>query len=251
MEINEKILFVRNALNMNKKQFAELLEVSQPTVARYESGEREPDYSFLKKLITELNVNPNWIFFDLLPQINSHDELNISQSNHLLLTDINNILTPNEFNDELNKILINKSIDSITQDNNEKSLIVKFLKTIKLDGHIPFRPLLFLYYVFRYTKDNKNEIYELENLKTEEPYKNYLLDLVQRYNVLSFKNNPTFTSEIKKKFEDSIKVFLSEDDCKRLLTYNEDVIQKIESKMTPGIVIVHKRIDTKALFPKK
>lgn len=46
MEINEKIQFIRNANNMNKKQFSELLEVSQPTITRYEDGERLPDFNF-------------------------------------------------------------------------------------------------------------------------------------------------------------------------------------------------------------
>lgn len=251
MEISEKLEIIRKIKGINKKELAELTGVAQSTITRYENGDREPDYSFLKKLITDLNVNPNWIYFDKLPQIYSHDEIDFTQSSNLLLADISNLLTPKEFNDELNKILINKSIDAISQDSNDKSLLRKFFEIIKLDDHIPFRPLMFLYYIFRYTKDNKEEIYELKNQKQEEPYKQYLLDLVQRYNVLSFKNNPMFTSEIKKKFIDSITLFLTEEECKRLLTYNEDVIIKLESKMPPGIVYAHRKIDTKALFPKK
>ncbi|MDX4057365.1 helix-turn-helix transcriptional regulator [Aliarcobacter skirrowii] len=249
--IGEKIRFVRNNLNMNQKEFAKSLNVAQSTISRVENGDRQPEYDLLKNIIDKFNVNPNWIFFDKLPQIYSHDEIDFTQSSNLLLADISNLLTPKEFNDELNKILINKSIDTISQDSNDKSLLRKFFEIIKLDDHIPFRPLMFLYYIFRYTKDNKEEIYELKNQKQEEPYKQYLLDLVQRYNVLSFKNNPMFTSEIKKKFIDSITLFLTEEECKRLLTYNEDVIIKIESKMPPGIVYAHRKIDTKALFPKK
>lgn len=249
--IGEKIRFVRNNLNMNQKEFAKSLNVAQSTISRVENGDRQPEYDLLKNIIDKFNVNPNWIFFDKLPQIYSHDEIDFTQSSNLLLADISNLLTPKEFNDELNKILINKSIDTISQDSNDKSLLRKFFQIIKLDDHIPFRPLMFLYYIFRYTKDNKKEIYELKNQKQEEPYKQYLLDLVQRYNVLSFKNNPMFTSEIKKKFIDSITLFLTEEECKRLLTYNEDVIIKIESKMPPGIVYAHRKIDTKALFPKK
>jgi len=67
MNIHEKLRYIRFLKNINKKQFAALLEVSQPTVARYESGEREPDYNFIKGLVSELNINPNWIFLDEEP----------------------------------------------------------------------------------------------------------------------------------------------------------------------------------------
>lgn len=67
MNIHDKLRYIRFLKKINKKQFAELLEVSQPTVARYESEEREPDYNFIKGLVSELNVNPNWIFLDEEP----------------------------------------------------------------------------------------------------------------------------------------------------------------------------------------
>lgn len=252
MKINEKIQHIRNYYNLNKKQFSELLEVSQPTITRYESGERQPEYSFLKVLFEKLNVNPNWIFFDELPQINYVDELIITNETRQLLIDITNSLTQDQLHEELNKIIINKVIDEITSQNSseEKSSIRKFLEAIKLDGHIPFRPLLFLYYIFRYVRDNNEELNNLNSDKSENPYKTYLLDLVRRYNISSFKNNPAFTSQIKKQFEASINMYLEEEDCKRLITHYEQVIKNIESKMTPMIVLAHRKIDTKTLFPK-
>ena len=60
------------------------------------------------------------------------------------------------------------------------SIVRKFFKTIKLEGHVPFRPLLFLYYIFRYIRDFNYELVEVTS------YKDYLLDLIRRYKVLSF-----------------------------------------------------------------
>ena len=209
-------------------------------------------HSFLKNLFDKLDVNPNWIFFDELPQINYVDELTVSNENRQLLLDLNNTFTPNELNEELNKIIISKAIDEIAGPNSskEKSSIRKFLEAIRLEGHIPFRPLLFLYYIFRYVRDNNDELDNLKLDKAERPYQTYLLDLVRRYSVLSFKNNPAFTSQIKKQFEASISMYLEEEDCKRLITHYDQVIKNIESKMTPIIVFSHKKIDTKTLFPK-
>ena len=252
MKISEKLQLIRNIKGINKKEFAELIGVAQSTITRYESGDREPDYSFLKNLFDKLDVNPNWIFFDELPQINYVDELTVSNENRQLLLDLNNTFTPNELNEELNKIIISKAIDEIAGPNSskEKSSIRKFLEAIRLEGHIPFRPLLFLYYIFRYVRDNNDELDNLKLDKAERPYQTYLLDLDRRYSVLSFKNNPAFTSQIKKQFEASISMYLEEDDCKRLITHYDQVIKNIESKMTPIIVFSHKKIDTKTLFPK-
>lgn len=251
MEINEKIQFIRNANNMNKKQFSELLEVSQPTITRYEDGERLPDFNFLKNLIEKLHINPDWIFFDVEPAFLDIDDNNITMQNQQLIKDIDLILTPEEFNIKLNEILFEDAIKRIASDDKEKSPIRKFLEAIKLEGHIPFRPLLFLYYIFRYVRDNNEELTNLKLDKSEKPYQTYLLDLVRRYSVLSFKNNPAFTSQIKKQFEASISMYLEEEDCKRLITHYEQVIKNIESKMTPMIVLAHRKIDTKTLFPKQ
>ena len=253
MKISEKLQLIRNIKGINKKEFAELTGVAQSTITRYESGDREPDYSFLKILFEKLDVNPNWIFFDELPQINYVDELAVSNENRQLLIDLNNTLSPNELHEELNKIIINKAIDEIAGQNSsqEKSSIRKFLEAIKLEGHIPFRPLLFLYYIFRYVRDNNEELTNLKLDKSEKPYQTYLLDLVKRYSVLSFKNNPAFTSQIKKQFEASISMYLEEEDCRQLITHYEQVIKNIESKMTPMIVLAHRKIDTKTLFPKQ
>lgn len=250
MEIFEKIKFIRESEKLNQKEFAEKLNVTQSTISKYEKNERTPDFYVLKNLFEVFGVNLDWIFFDIKPIYLEIEDNPSRTQNQELIKDINIVLTPEEFNIKLNEILFEDAIKRIASDDKEKSPIKKFLEAIKLEGHIPFRPLLFLYYIFRYVRDNNEELINLKSDKSEKSYQTYLLDLIRRYSVLSFKNNPAFTSQIKKQFEASISMYLEEEDCKRLITHYEQVIKNIESKMTPIIVFSHKKIDTKTLFPK-
>ena len=251
MEIFEKIKFIREIEKLNQKEFAEKLNVTQSTISKYEKNERTPDFYVLKNLFDIFNVNPDWIFSDIEPAFLDIDDNNISIQNQELIKDINLILTPDEFNKKLNDIFFEHVIDQITNEDEQKfSIVRKFFKTIKLEGHIPFRPFLFLYYIFRYVRDNNEELNSLKLDKSERPYQRYLLDLVRRYKVVSFKNNPAFTSQIKKEFEMSIEMNLNENECKSLIINYDEVIKKIESKMTTIIVYSHRKIDTKTLFPK-
>ena len=250
MEIFEKIKFIRESEKLNQKEFAEKLNVTQSTISKYEKNERTPDFYVLKNLFEVFGVNLDWIFFDIKPIYLEIEDNPSRTQNQELIKDINIVLTPEEFNIKLNEILFEDAIKRIASDDKEKSPIKKFLEAIKLEGHIPFRPLLFLYYIFRYVRDNNEELINLKSDKSEKSYQTYLLDLIRRYSVLSFKNNPAFTSQIKKQFEASISMYLEEEDCKRLITHYDQVIKNIESKMTPIIVFSHKKIDTKTLFPK-
>jgi len=243
--ISEKIKYIRNDLNLNQKDFANLLNVAQSTVSRIEKGERQPEYEFLRNFIIKFNINPDWIFFDKEPILLDVDDNFIVNQNNDLLKDISLILSPEELNKKLNDILFEHVLNQIATESEEDfSIVRKFFKTIKLEGHVPFRPLLFLYYIFRYIRDFNYELVEVTS------YKDYLLDLIRRYKVLSFKNNPAFTSQIKKQFEISIEMNLTEHECKSLIINYEEFIKKIESKMTPIILYTHKKIDTKTLFPK-
>ncbi len=49
-------------LGLSKKEFGLKLNVVGSSVGRYFDNSREPQYSFLHLLCTELNVNPEYIF---------------------------------------------------------------------------------------------------------------------------------------------------------------------------------------------
>lgn len=245
MNIFKKFKFVRDTAKLNQSEFAEALGLSQSTVSKIEKEGTLPDYSSLEKLITKFKVNPNWIFLDIEPIFLDDEDNTLSFQNQQLIKDLSMILSADELNIKLQEILIDTTIKNIIGDDGEKSVFRKFLEALHLEGHIPFRPLLFLYYIFRYVQDNEKEVNSLNK------YQYYLIDLVRRYNVLTIKNSPAFTSQIKKEFEASILFNLEEDDCKTLLTNYKIVLDRIENKMTKAIVLAHRKIDTKTLFPKK
>ncbi|MDX4028355.1 helix-turn-helix domain-containing protein [Aliarcobacter skirrowii] len=67
MNIHEKLRYIRFLKNINQKEFAEKLNVTQSTISKYEKNERTPDCNLIMCLVSELNVNPNWLFLDKEP----------------------------------------------------------------------------------------------------------------------------------------------------------------------------------------
>lgn len=62
--IGEKIREIRKCRKMTQIEFANFLDVGVATIRRYENSSRQPDYSFLEKLINQLKINPMWLFAD-------------------------------------------------------------------------------------------------------------------------------------------------------------------------------------------
>ncbi|MDD3443487.1 MAG: helix-turn-helix transcriptional regulator [Sulfurimonas denitrificans] len=233
----------REQTGLSQKEFAEKLELTQVTIARYETDKMNPTSAVIEKYIDVFAANPSYLFLGLEPKFLTFEDNNLTQENHEVLKDLNLLLSQDELNLELNSILINKVLDKFIHNKEESSTVEKLLKALKLEGHIPVRPFLFLYYIFRYIAENKAE---LENI---ESYKKYIVDLVSRYKVFTIKNNPAFTNKIKQEFEANIELNFTEKECKLLITHPEETIKKLESKMTPMIVLAHRKIDIKTLFP--
>lgn len=59
--MNERIIFIREKLILNKKDFANYLNVSSSLIVAYENGSAEPTPKFLSKLKSTFNVNPVWV----------------------------------------------------------------------------------------------------------------------------------------------------------------------------------------------
>ena len=123
--ISEKIKYIRNDLNLNQKDFANLLNVAQSTVSRIEKGERQPEYEFLRNFIIKFNINPDWIFFDKEPILLDVDDNFIVNQNNDLLKDISLILSPEELNKKLNDILFEHVLNQISTENEENFSIVR------------------------------------------------------------------------------------------------------------------------------
>lgn len=58
---SENLKKLRFELRLSAQKLADELSVSISSVQQYERGTREPNYNFLYKLNTVLNVNINWL----------------------------------------------------------------------------------------------------------------------------------------------------------------------------------------------
>ncbi len=56
-----KLKEARKQAGYTQKQIADILKIPQNTISRYETGEREPDFETLGKLIDFYEVSADWI----------------------------------------------------------------------------------------------------------------------------------------------------------------------------------------------
>lgn len=61
-DLGKKIKQIREEYGLTQKEFAKKLGVSGITIQKYEKGEREPSYTFLKRLEEIFGVDINWLF---------------------------------------------------------------------------------------------------------------------------------------------------------------------------------------------
>lgn len=233
----------RERLNLTQNELSLKLDIAQTTIARYENGKINPTSTIVFKYINELNANPNFLFLGLEPITLNLEEEYLSQQNNEILKDLSLSLSQNELNCELSKLLISITLDKFSN-KKDKSTIQNILNALKLEGHFPYRPFLFLYYVFKYVSNNKNELYQIKS------YKEYLINLVQRYNQYTYKNDPLFTKKIKSEISDNIELYCNENEIKVLLENPQITIDKLEENMTSSMIKMHRKKDVNELFTK-
>ncbi len=244
MDISEKINLIRTNIKLNQKDFAKLLNVTQAAISRYEKGERKPDFNFLESLIKVLKINPMWLFLDYSDMYISEELLVTSKENIDLLKDLNLLLTQNALNEKLNAILIDEILSKFQISDEEKSPMYKFFEAVKLEGHIPVRPFLFLYYIFQF-------IVQDEKKDSITDYRQYLIDIILSFKTLSWHNNPIFTNKIKDEISARFELEISKEECQVLVTNAETTLKKLEEKMPASMIKAHRKINLKSLFPDK
>ena len=57
----DRLKYVRWQLGYTQDEFSQFLNISKPTLVRYEAGGRKPDADFLHILMTRFNININWL----------------------------------------------------------------------------------------------------------------------------------------------------------------------------------------------
>lgn len=61
MLFSQRLRSIRNAMNLNQKEFASLLEINPVTLSHYENGKREPDLERLFMLCQRLKVSADYL----------------------------------------------------------------------------------------------------------------------------------------------------------------------------------------------
>lgn len=60
-EIGGRLRCLRERHGLKQKEFAVRLQLTQPTIVRYESGDRAPDAYILMRIARAYNVDLNWL----------------------------------------------------------------------------------------------------------------------------------------------------------------------------------------------
>lgn len=61
MKFSDRLKNLRSSNNMSREELASKVEVSYSTIAKYESGTREPDFSTLDKLSSYFDVDTDYL----------------------------------------------------------------------------------------------------------------------------------------------------------------------------------------------
>ena len=61
MELSARIAAVRKSLGLSQEKFGEMVNMSQRSVAAWESGERTPSFATLSAMADQLGVTVDWL----------------------------------------------------------------------------------------------------------------------------------------------------------------------------------------------
>ncbi len=221
----------REKTGLSQKDFAERLELTQVTIARYETEKMNPTTTVIQKYIDVFQASPNYLFLGLEP----HTLVDVPKFNNdiiNLLNELNILTSEEELKEKLNKILLDKIMEKFQ--NTSSSILIKFLTVIGIQG--PDRPLLFMYYIAQII-ENKFENKNLE-IKT---YKDFLSSVITDFPVWKiFFNQPIFTERIKNEFIQIIEYKLTENDCKLVVQNYKNILEIIEERMPSYIIRAHR-----------
>lgn len=222
----------REKLNLTQNELSSILDIAQTTIARYENDKVKPTSTVILKYINELNANPNFLFLGIEPHL-LNNLPKLDSSNMDLLNDITLMMSQEQLKEKLNKILIDEIIQRFEEQNH--SLMVKLLQIVKMDDHVRTRPFLFLYYIFQLIeKDFTDTPKEISD------YKQYLGDIITNYKVVTWKNQPLFTENIKSEIRDFLDVKLTPKDCELLVKNHKNTLEMLEQKMSPTMIKYHR-----------
>lgn len=233
----------REKLHLTQNELAEKLEVAQTTIARYETNKVKPTTDIIMKYIEKVDANPLFLFTGKEPyKMSDIPDLNVESLS--LLTDLRSILSQDEVHKKLEEVFIQEILSKFQIPDEDKSPMYRFLEAIKLEGHIPVRPFLFLFYIFQFIAQD-------ERKDSITSYRQYLIDVILSFETLSWHNNPIFSNKIKDEISARFELEIPEKECKALVENAEITLKKLEEKMPASMIKYHRNIKLKSLFPDK
>jgi len=63
MKWNERIAAARLAKGLTQTQLGERVNSTQSTIAKYETGERQPSFAKIERIAKETDTTPEWLAF--------------------------------------------------------------------------------------------------------------------------------------------------------------------------------------------
>lgn len=64
MTIGDRIKIVRESEGKNQRDFASSIKISQPTLAMFENGQREPKDIHIEQICSKYGINEKWLRFN-------------------------------------------------------------------------------------------------------------------------------------------------------------------------------------------
>lgn len=233
----------RKKLNLTQAELSERLDIAQTSIARYENNKVSPTTDIITKYIEKVDANPLFLLTGKGPHKMS-EMPDLNAESFKLLTDLRLIMNQDEVYNKLEEIFIKEVLSKFQISDEKKSITYKFLEAVRLEGPIPARPFLFLYYIFTFISQDKNK-----ELITS--YREYLIDITLSYKTLSWHNNPVFSNQIKDEISARFELEISEKECKILVQNAKTTLKKLEEKMPASMIKYHRNIKLESLFPDK
>ena len=99
---------IRFELGLSSQKLAERLDVSQGSITQYEGGTRKPNFEFMEKLNTILNINLNWFITSDGEMFNTPQGESIETDFAQRLSRIEAVLKDAGFNLDSNKLRLHE-----------------------------------------------------------------------------------------------------------------------------------------------
>jgi transcriptional regulator with XRE-family HTH domain len=127
MTFGTRLKELRNEKGLTQQQLADILKVGRPTIAGYETKDRQPDYEKLSMICQYFNVSSDY----LLGRTKEKDQILITPETLMSEKEVDEILS-----EETKKLLMNMPIRDGVNEYNIEDILIKEANNYKLKSQI-------------------------------------------------------------------------------------------------------------------